>query len=62
MYQLRKVLRYRLSRFIVEAIESGHKGEVKLLDKYEAIISEELKQYMKTLISAVPVSPYSSKF
>ena len=46
MYQLRQVLRYRLASLIIEAIESGQKCEIEILDKYEALIFRELKEYM----------------
>ena len=46
MYQLRQVLRYRLANLIIEAVKSDRKCEMEILDKYEAIIYEELKAYL----------------
>ena len=46
MYNIREMLRYRLASLIIEAIESGRKCDIKTLDKYEAIIYQELKPYL----------------
>ena len=46
MYQLRQVIRYRLANLIIETAKSGRNCELEILDKYEAIIFRELKEYL----------------
>jgi hypothetical protein len=46
MYQLRQVIRYRLANLIIEATKFGKNCELDILDKYEAIIFRELKEYL----------------
>jgi hypothetical protein len=46
MYQLRQTIRYRLANLIIEAAKSGRNCELEILDKYEAIIFRELKEYL----------------
>ena len=46
MYHLRQVIRYRLASLIIEAVQSGKKCELEILDRYEAIIFRELKNYL----------------
>lgn len=48
MYKLRQTLRYRLANLILEAVKSGQQCDIEMLNKYEAIIFRELKEYLDT--------------
>ena len=47
MYNLRKVLRFRLTNLVIEAKERTPRDEVALIDKYEALIYEEVKRFIE---------------
>ena len=47
LYDLRKVLRFRLTNLVIEAKQRTPRDEVALIDKYEALIYEEVKRFFK---------------